>query len=274
MPELPEAETIAAGLRAAIEQKKIKSVTVRTPKLRRPLNIKKLNSLKNKMIKTVSRRGKAIVVEFSSRTALLIQLGMTGACVVCKGSDPVKKHEHVIFELPKNIHWRFEDPRRFGMLEVFNLDRENTFPKFIKTLGPEPLSDDFNGQYLFRITRDRSRSIRDVLLDQHVVCGIGNIYANEALFRSNIRPQKRAKLLTKKKCCDIVSHIKDVLEEAITVGGTTISDYKNVDGNTGKFVTRLLVYGKDNEACVKCGGKIKRIVISGRAGFYCPDCQK
>lgn len=273
MPELPEAETIARGLHRCLKGKTITGVKTRTPKLREKLNPRKLRAdTAGGSVEGVSRRGKAIVARLDNGQAILIQLGMTGACRVCGNAEPLKKHEHVIFDLSGKTSWRFEDPRRFGMVKSFSpLTSE---PKFLRELGPDPLEKDFSAEYLFKITRRRSRAIKEVLLDQKIVAGIGNIYDSELLFRAGIRPRRAAGRLSKDDCNRIVRESRRVLEEAIKAGGTTIGDYRSVDGSEGRFVRRLRVYGRAGEPCIKCKTSIKKIVTGGRATFYCPKCQK
>ncbi|MBN1256913.1 MAG: bifunctional DNA-formamidopyrimidine glycosylase/DNA-(apurinic or apyrimidinic site) lyase [Planctomycetes bacterium] len=275
MPELPEAETIARGLRRYLVGKKILQITARVPSLRRPLNLIKLRTgAVGKKVVAVNRRGKAIIIELSGKRAILIQLGMTGACKLCPEQEALNKHDHVIFAVSGKLSLRFEDIRRFGMLESFQLDEEASWPEFLKTLGPEPLEKGFSGEYLHTITRKRKTAIKTLLLNQRSVAGIGNIYASELLFRAHIRPGRAAGRLKLAECEKIVEQTRKVLKEAIKAGGTTISDYKGVDGNAGKFDRKLRIYGKAGKACEACGGTIKRIVQTGRATFYCPVCQK
>jgi len=183
MPELPEAETIARELRRRLKGRTIRAVRARVPSLRRRLNLRKLRrDVMGREIIGVRRRGKALVVELSGKRAILLQLGMTGGCRLCACREPVKRHEHVIFKISGGRDWRFEDPRRFGMVESFPLARPNAWPEFLKKLGPEALDDGFSAEYLFAATRKRRRSIKELLLAQGVVAGIGNIYASEILF--------------------------------------------------------------------------------------------
>jgi formamidopyrimidine-DNA glycosylase len=275
MPELPEAETIAAGLRNCLIGKKIKKVTCRTKSLRRPLSQRKLNRdcAETKII-AVTRRGKAIIVQLSNNKAIIIQLGMTGACRVCPTKETPLKHEHVLFELSGNKSWRYEDARRFGMVESYSPDNQKRLPIFLKNVGPEPFSDEFSGEYLFEITRKRSAKIKEILLNQQIVAGIGNIYVSEILFRAGIHPARQANKLTLPDCRKLVKYTRTILQDAITAGGTTISDYKDVNGEEGKFTRELQVYGHAGEKCNKCKTPIATETIGGRSTFYCPECQK
>ncbi|MBN2712195.1 MAG: bifunctional DNA-formamidopyrimidine glycosylase/DNA-(apurinic or apyrimidinic site) lyase [Planctomycetes bacterium] len=275
MPELPEAETIARGLHKNLRGIKIVSLTARAPKLRNDLDEAKMKrDLCGKKVKKVYRRGKAVLVEMEDKTGIIIQLGMTGACKIVPKEQEFAKHEHVIFYLSNKKTWRFEDHRRFGMIETFNIDKPETWPDFLNRLGPEPLSDDFDGKYLFDKSRDRKCSIKDFILNQEIVAGVGNIYASEVLLRAKVRPDRHAGKITRKEADLIAEYIKLVLAAAIEAGGTTISDYKDVDGTEGKFVRELKVYGREGEKCHTCGKDIKMMVLGGRSSFYCPKCQK
>ena len=275
MPELPEAETIARGLNRCLTGKSISGLVLRTRSLRQPLNARKMKrEIVGRKIIGARRRGKAILVDLTDNRTIMIQLGMTGACRVCRAQEPFMKHEHVIFSLSNGKSWRFEDTRRFGMVEVFRCDMPAHFPRFLQQLGPEPLDGDFTSEYLFARTRKRIRVIKEVLLDQRMVAGIGNIYACEILFRAKISPHRACGRLTKSSCAAIVKQTRNVLKAAIRAGGTTISDYHDVDGSQGKFVRKLLVYRRAGQPCANCNRLIKRIVQGGRSTFYCPQCQR
>lgn len=275
MPELPEAETIAAGLRKCLVGKKINKVICRAPALRRPLSARKLNNdcAATKII-DVSRRGKAIIVKLSNEKAIIIQLGMTGSCRVCPAKEEPRKHEHVLFELSGSKSWRYEDARRFGMVESYSPADSENLPIFLKNIGPEPFSDDFSAKYLFDITRKRKAKVKELLLNQQIVAGIGNIYVSEILFRAKIHPARQVCNLTLPDCRNLVKYTVIILQNAITAGGTTISDYKDVNGDEGKFTRELLVYGRDGSQCTKCKSIIETQVIGGRSTFHCPKCQK
>ncbi len=274
MPELPEAETIATGLRNCITGKRIIKIKCRTKSLRRPISQKKLNNdCAGAKITDVTRRGKAIIVSLTNKKAIIIQLGMTGACRVCPTTTPPLKHEHILFELSGNKSWRYEDPRRFGMVESFDPEDIDNLPLFLKTIGPEPLSDNFSANYLYSVIKNRKAKIKEIILNQHIVAGIGNIYASEILFCSKIHPATTANNLTIADCRRIVKHTKKILAKAIAAGGTTISDYKDVNGNEGKFSRELLVYGRNGEKCPECHTLIESITIGGRSSFFCPECQ-
>ena len=243
--------------------------------MRKPLNVPKLRrDIEGRKVTAVRRRGKTILVELSGDRVILIHLGMTGACRVCDGKTPLEKHEHVIFTLSAGQSWRFHDPRRFDMVQSFRRNGEGTLPRYLRLLGPEPLADGFDGEYLFKIARKRKRSIKELLLDQRPIAGIGNIYASESLFRAGVRPRRAAGRLNRRECNRIVRATRNVLRQAIAAGGTTVSDYRQVDGSEGKFKQKLRVYARTDLPCVTCKTPIKRIVQGGRSSWYCPVCQK
>ena len=275
MPELPEAESIARGLRKCLVGKKIKKVICRAKSLRRPLSKRKLNTdCTGTKITAVTRRGKAIIVELSNEKAIIIQLGMTGSCRVSPAKENPRKHEHVLFEISGNKSWRYEDARRFGMVESYSPADNENLPLFLKNVGPEPFSDSFSAKYLFDLTRKRKAKVKELLLNQKIVAGIGNIYVSEILFRAKIHPARQANKLSLPDCRKLVKYTISILQNAITAGGTTISDYKDVNGEEGKFTRELLVYGRAGEKCNKCRTTIEMNVIGGRSTFHCPQCQK
>lgn len=277
MPELPEVETICRALKPRLEGRTVQAVVVRTEKLRLQLDETALRDCcVGRTIEQIRRRGKYLIVELSDTRALLIHLGMTGAFRVCSQDEPVRVHEHVVWDLPGNSSWRFADVRRFGSVQPCMLSAPGTDPDCLPCLGPEPLGDAFTAEYLHAACRDRKRPIKNLIMDQNVVVGVGNIYASEALFRSRIHPRRASLRLSRETCERLVAAIRDVLTEAIAHGGTTISDFRQVDGTEGKFRLRLEVYGRAGEKCPRCGtrGDIRRVVLAGRSSFYCPRCQR
>lgn len=275
MPELPEAETIANGLSKCLVSKKINKIICRTTSLRRPLSQKKLTTdCANTKIISVTRRGKAIIVELSNKKNIIIQLGMTGSCRVCPIKEKPRKHEHVLFELSGNKSWRYEDARRFGMVESYTPADTEKLPIFLKNVGPEPFSNDFSAKYLYDITRKRKVKVKEILLNQQIVAGIGNIYVSEILFKAKIHPARPVHQLSLPDCKKLVKYTVSILKNAIDAGGTTISDYKDVNGDEGKFTRELLVYGRTGEKCNKCHSIIKTSTIGRRSTFHCQKCQK
>lgn len=275
MPELPEAETVAKGLAHCLTGKRVESVTAFRKSLRKELDLAALRrAAAGARVEGVDRRGKAVLVRLDSGYSLLVQLGMTGVCRVCPKTEPRGRHEHVAFAVAGGLEWRFADIRRFGMIEAFATTEPETWPEFLRKLGPEPLGREFSAKYLRERAAGCKREAKLFLLDQEVVAGIGNIYDSEILYRARVHPARRAETLSAAECGEIVKATRRVLREAIRAGGTTISDYRLVDGNEGKFARRLRVYGRAGEKCADCGSAIEKIEQGGRSSFFCPRCQK
>ena len=272
MPELPEVETVAAALRQHLPGKKITAVTARCEKLRRPIPITALQKEANSLICKVWRRAKYLLINLSSGRTLVIHLGMSGTLRLVPENENPKRHDHLDIKLDDGTILRYHDPRRFGLIILVTPDHDGQISE-LGNLAPEPLSEEFNAEYLYQIGRKRTMPIKTFIMDQRRVVGVGNIYASESLFRARIRPTLKTGNLSRKKCQLLVKIIKDVLTEAITIGGTTISDFYGVDGSEGKFALRLKVYGRTGEPCRECGAPIKKITLGGRSTFYCPKCQ-
>jgi len=269
MPELPEVETSVQAIQEFRNQN-IESIKIFNPNLRWKVNRKPFQKLHGKKVKNITRRAKYILVNVD-KFQILIHLGMTGTLRIAKkDSNFYKKHDHIefIFEAGKII---FNDPRRFGSMH-FIRDSENHF--LLKNLGPEPLSSEFNGMYLFNKIKKSKSPIKNALMNQKNVVGIGNIYANEILFNAKIRPTRKCKTLTKKDNIRIVESTKIILKQAIKAGGTTLQDFYQPDGNKGYFKIDLSVYDRGNKNCLSCKEeKITRIVQAQRATFFCKKCQ-
>ena len=278
MPELPEVEVVARALRPRLLGRRILSVKTYTDSLRRPLRLRGKRALLGRTIIDVRRRAKFLIIEVEGRHIILIHLGMSGACRICPAGEPRRKHEHVIWRLDNGETWRFEDARRFGLVEVRGLPKTpaaGALPTCLDGLPPEPLGEEFTAAYLFEACRRRKRPIKTLLMDGGIVAGIGNIYASEALFRAGIRPRRAAARLTRTECEQLAAAIREILAEAIEAGGTTISDFRGVDGSAGRFQRQLRVYGRAGEQCSMCRrAAIKRVVLAGRSTYYCPVCQK
>ena len=274
MPELPEAETVARQLSRYLSGKTITRVAVFAKRLREPLDLASLArvTVGNK-VEGTRRRGKFIFVDVGGGGTVLLHLGMSGTCRVCPPGTPRGRHEHVVFDLDSGESWRYVDPRRFGMVTASPVREGAWLPAGLQTMGPEPLGDDFTATDLFARTRRRTTPIKQLLLDQRTVAGIGNIYASEILFRARIRPSRQAGSLSRASCQRVVDESRAVLTEAVAMGGTTIDSHTNVDGSMGRFVQKLRVYGRAGEACVVCDGSVKRQVHGGRSTFYCSRCQ-
>jgi formamidopyrimidine-DNA glycosylase len=277
MPELPEVETVARALRPYLLGRRMTRVDVLTVKLRKPLDPfkQKLADVLDKEIIKISRRAKYIVVEFTGMRVMLLHLGMSGSLKIVPGDWPVEKHERIIWFLDNGRSLRFHDPRKFGLVEILPLQIPGSLPECLDNLPPEPLGELFSSNYLHRLSRGRRRPIKSLLMDNHFVVGIGNIYASESLFRAGIDPLSPAGKLTLPRYQKLVQAIRQVLQEAIAAGGTTINDFSGVDGSEGKFARQLNVYGRAGKACLTCNrGIILKSVIGGRSTYYCPHCQK
>ena len=269
MPELPEVETIARGLAKRISGDVIESVWLGSkPEPLKSPAAEIAAALQGKRISTVRRVGKHIVFDLESASGStsaqwIVHLGMTGSLLVCAPGTELEKHTHAILQLSSGRELRFVDPRRFGRLSVI----EN-----FEAPGAEPLQiafEDFGALF-----RKRKTPIKSALLNQSLLSGVGNIYADEALFRARVRPRRRASSLTRDELRRLYQALKTVLKEAIKLGGSSVSDYVDADGEEGFFQLKHRVYGREGEPCRVCKTPIKRIVIAGRSSHYCPGCQK
>ncbi|HHF5488663.1 TPA: DNA-formamidopyrimidine glycosylase [Haemophilus influenzae] len=269
MPELPEVETALRGISPYLKNFTIEKVVVRKPKLRWAVS-EELITLKNVKIVDLTRRAKYLIIH-TEKGYIIGHLGMSRSVRIVPQDSAIDKHDHIDIVVNNGKLLRYNDPRRFGAwLWTENLD---DFHLFLK-LGPEPLSDEFNAEYLFKKSRQKSTALKTFLMDNAVVVGVGNIYANESLFICGIHPLKLAKNLTRNQCFSLVNTIKDVLRKAIIQGGTTLKDFLQPDGRPGYFAQELLVYGNKDKPCPKCGGKIESLIIGQRNSFFCPKCQK
>lgn len=271
MPELPEAESITRALDKALKKRKITKVEVFFPRLRTSLLPLKSSALVGRTFVGCRRRARYAVADLDDGRALTMHFGMSGVVRVEDVKVPRRKHEHVIIRLSDGKAFKFEDPRRFGFLEVQKLGADG-WPECLAGIGVEPLSREFSAKFLFNASRKRKKPVKEFIMDNAVVTGIGNIYAAETLFASKIAPTRLAMNLTEEDCERIVKNAKRILKLAIKWGGTTVSDYRNVDGSEGKFVQKLKMYGKTN--CPVCGTKIAKVTLGGRTSWYCPKCQK
>lgn len=272
MPELPEVETTRRGIEPHLKGGSIERVDILFPTLRYPIP-KALKEFEGAKIQSIERRAKYLIVE-TDQGNLLIHLGMTGVLHLLSPDQPLRKHDHWRFMVERDgerIALIYNDVRRFGFIKIFQLGE--SIPDLEK-LAPEPLSEEFSGASLFESLKKRARPIKSAIMDQSLVVGVGNIYANEALFQERIHPLRSANSLTLEECCGLVRAIKGILERAIKQGGTTLQDFSDPDGKPGYFAQELSVYGRSGEECPTCTTKIERIVIGQRATFYCPTCQK
>ena len=285
MPELPEVETVMRGLSPFMEGAKIEDVKLRRKDLRIPFPKNMSKTLKGKKVHSLSRRAKYILVHLDDDLCLAIHLGMSGSVAIINDNEEyeLQKHDHVIFSLKtkkkKNVRIIYNDPRRFGMMFLFNEDEMHTHKAFAH-LGPEPLGNEFSSDILAERLKGKNTSIKQALLDQRVVVGVGNIYACEALYDSGISPFKKASSLKGKKIELLAASIQKILRRAIEAGGSTLKDYRHADGSLGYFQHSFIVYDREGEVCVNsaCAKAakpcIKREVQSGRSTFYCSRTQK
>jgi formamidopyrimidine-DNA glycosylase len=269
MPELPEVETTRKGLEPLITDRKIISAHIYKKKLRWdiPTHLKKI--LKSQKILKISRRAKYLLFHFDFGQ-LVMHLGMSGSISVVNSFEPLRKHDHFELKLDNSKSLRFHDPRRFGSILW---QSPNQTLALLEKLGPEPLSYEFDEDSLFSPSIGKSRNIKSFIMDSNVVVGVGNIYASESLFLAGISPKREAGKTSKERYKVLTNSIKNVLTDAINNGGTTLNDFSNVDGNPGYFSQVLNVYGRENMPCMRCSGKIKRIIQNQRATFYCSKCQ-
>ncbi len=279
MPELPEVETVRRSLEAAVRGGLLRAVEVRDRGFRHPVPAHGLAALVGARLASLRRRGKVLLLDFvrevgDDERTVLVHLGMSGRMLVGEPDAPWQTHEHVRFAIGERSV-RFVDPRRFGSVELAETAAVPSHAR-VARLGPEPLADEFDGAYLFRITRARRVAIRNFLLDGQNVAGVGNIYANEACFRAGIRPGRAAGRLARADAERLASAVKRVLERAIRDGGSTLSDggYTDAEGNAGWFQTRMAVYDRGGEPCRRCGTPIRLRVVGQRSAYFCPRCQR
>jgi len=271
MPELPEVETTRRGIEPHLRARRIDKVIVRDRRLRWPVTAGLAGKLQDQTIGQVRRRGKYLLIDLE-RGTLIIHLGMSGhLAVVDSGHEPIK-HDHLDILLDNGRVLRYHDPRRFGA--VLWTTGDPLHHKLLAGIGPEPLGEDFSTNYLQARLRGRRRNIRDTLLDSRIVAGVGNIYANEALFLAGIDPRRAAGRIGRDRIEKLVGAIKQVLASAIEAGGTTLRDFRNSDGRPGYFKQELAVYGRAGEACQHCGGRIRQQVVGGRSLYFCTKCQR
>ena len=270
MPELPEVETTLRGIKPHIIGRVILEVNVRNRNLRWPVS-RKVYSLAGSKFIHIKRRGKYILIDVNDGT-LLIHLGMSGSLRIVEYDQEFRKHDHVDIKLDSGKSLRYHDPRRFGCM-LFHSGNVNNH-KLLKHLGPEPLDEEFCGEFLYSKSRGRNVSIKQFIMNAKTVVGVGNIYACEALFFSGINPKRSASKISRERFNKLAKNIKMVLQSSIEMGGTTLRDFVNEVGEPGYFKQSLMVYGREEEQCTKCDKTISRIVQTGRSTFYCPSCQR
>lgn len=282
MPELPEVETVRRGLAPAMEGAVIARADVNRPDLRWPFPPAMAERLNGQQVLGLRRRSKYILADLASGETLLIHLGMSGRMLI--SGDPLgqflhdhpapEKHDHVVLHMDNGARITFNDPRRFGAMDLMPTATAEAH-KLLAVLGPEPLGNAFNEDHLIAAFRGKNTPIKAALLDQRIVAGLGNIYVCEALYRAGISPARKAGRIGKARVAALVPIIRDVLAEAIEAGGSSLRDFRQADGELGYFQHRFDVYGREGEPCrgAGCSNTVARIVQSGRSSFYCRSCQ-
>ncbi len=273
MPELPEVETVRRALLPHLVGATVTAVVVRTERLRRPVPCERLQKvLPGNRITGLERRGKYLLAELETGGALVLHLGMTGTLRVCPAPEPFTPWDRVAWTLTARRQLRLQDVRRFSIVDCF--PQPEPIPEYLKRLGPEPLGKRFTADYLIRVFQGRVRPVKNALLDQTIVAGLGNIYVNEALFAAGIRPERPAGSLRRGEASRLLRAIRNVLRAALEAGGSTIHDFRLPDGSEGSFAQQLAVYGRTGKACPRCKHPIRQSRLGGRGTFFCPNCQK
>ena len=278
MPELPEVETIKRDLQKKIIGKKIKEVTIKVNKILQKPSLEEFTAkIRGRVIKKIDRRGKYIIIYLDSEYKLIIHLGMTGILLYpfnqIKNNLIIPKHNHFVFSFTDNNQLIFNDIRRFGKVYLVKDINES---ECINKLGVEPLDENFSLAKFTQMIRNKKNKIKSLLMKQEFIAGLGNIYVNEVLYRAGIHPLSLASSLSEIQITKLFREIKDVLEEAINLRGSTVEDeaYRDTNGEKGKFSDRLQVYAQKGSSCFKCGHIIESVKIEGRSSFFCPRCQK
>lgn len=283
MPELPEVETVRRGLAPVMEGQRIARAEVNRPDLRWPFPDRMADRLTGAAIDRLRRRSKYILADLDTGETLLIHLGMSGRMLISGAMQGVfhhdhpapAKHDHVVLHMGQGARITFNDARRFGAMDLMGTHQAEDH-WLMRGLGPEPFANDFNEDYLVGRLKGRNTPVKSALLDQGIVAGLGNIYVCEVLHRAGIHPARKAGRIAAARVAGLVPLIRQVLEEAIAAGGSSLRDYRQADGELGYFQHGFAVYGRMGEPCVTpgCGGTVARIVQSGRSSFFCPRCQR
>ena len=280
MPELPEVETVRQGLADVLEGRRLHRVQAMRPDLRFPLPENFEGRLSGRQVEKLARRGKYLLIHLQERLTLIAHLGMSGRFRIFNTSPPpLERHDHVVFEAEGGISVRFNDPRRFGFMDLADTDTLAGH-KMLKNMGPEPLANDFNGPVLAAALKGRKSPIKAALLDQSVIAGMGNIYVSEALFRAGLSPKRKSGTVQGGRAENLARAIRDVLNEAIAAGGSSLRDHRLPSGELGYFQHSFAVYGCTGQPCPGCTcdptrtGGIRRITQSGRSTFYCAAKQR
>lgn len=273
MPELPEVETIRRCLERHVLHRAIRTVTVLKASLRWPVRSEVLQEkAASCKIIAVRRRAKFLLLDLNNGHSLIMHLGMSGRLLLVPEDAGHQKHDHVIFSLDRAQELRYRDPRRFGMVDIWPTATLASHPR-LQGLGFEPMEPSLTATRLHELARKRKKPLKNMLMDGRFLAGIGNIYANEALFAARMHPETPANQLREADWEELLHQIRRVLQRAIDQGGTTLNDFVNSTGDPGYFQLSLAVYDRTGEACLQCGAAIEKTVLAGRSTFYCPNCQ-
>jgi len=277
VPELPEVESLRQMLAHSAVGRTFRHATVKEARLRRSVSAELASVITGRTIERIGRRAKYLLIEVAGDQIMLVHLGMSGS-LTHRGHgfdagpfDP--RHDHIEFALDDGSVLVYNDPRRFGLIKIVKRAELNNIAE-LKYLGPEPLGVEFSGGYLWKATRGRTAAIKNLLMDQRIVAGIGNIYASEILFRARVRPSRRGGRVTRDEVGRIVAATQEVLRAAIGSRGTTFRSYRDSRGQPGRFAQLLAVYDREGKPCLKCSTPIRAVVLGQRSTFYCPRCQK
>jgi formamidopyrimidine-DNA glycosylase len=277
MPELPEVESLRRILARTVVGRTVAAATVRESRLRSVVAPDLAVAMVGRTIVSIDRRAKYLMIELTGEHLMMCHLGMSGSLTHRrdgfdgKAFDP--RHDHVEFTFDDGSQMVYNDPRRFGLLKLVARAELNSIVE-LKGLGPEPFAKEFNADYLWQVTRGRTAAIKNLLMDQRIVAGVGNIYASEILFRARVRPSRRAGRVTRVELARIATITADVLREAIGSRGTTFRSYRDSQGQPGRFASKLRVYDREGQSCFECAAPIRAIVLGQRSSFFCPHCQK
>ena len=271
MPELPEVETTRRGVEPWLVNQRIRAAVLRHRGMRWPVRADLSRVLAGHTIRSVGRRSKYLLIDCEAGW-LILHLGMSGSLRVVPAREPPGKHDHFDLVLGNGKALRLTDPRRFGA--VLWEPGDPAQHKLLRELGPEPFDPAFDAAWLYRRTRGRTAAVKNLLMDSHIVCGVGNIYANESLFRAGIRPSRAAGRISLARCRQLVDEVRATLSDAIEAGGSTLRDFVHADGSHGHFQQQYFVYSREGEPCRRCTTPIKALRIGQRSAFYCPRCQK
>lgn len=277
MPELPEVESLRQILAQSARGRTFVGAVVKERRLRRAVTPDLAAAIAGRTIENIGRRAKYLLLELSGGQVMIVHLGMSGSLTHRRdGFDTASfdpRHDHIEFALDDGSRLVYNDPRRFGLMKLAANAELDSLSE-LRGLGPEPLGGGFSEEYLWRMTRGRKAAIKNVLMDQRIVAGVGNIYASEILFRAKVRPTRRAGKVTREEIRRIVEATPQILREAIGSRGTTFRSYRDSRGQPGRFAERLRVYDREGKRCLECGAAIRAVTVGQRSSFYCPRCQK